>query len=205
VRALSGAEETAPVEPMTNNPADQPVIVDVDFHLRPDGEHTLALVADASGDISAGRLVLATDGEVVLPAIVDEVDEAAGTMRLTVLREGQSVADQGTQNLRLSRLSPEARARALRIMYDASQERIARLRGQLEGAPQAGRPMPALEHDRPGDATLADPDAEPEELAAAWASREYRLGPDPDPQKQALVNALWIAVARIQALKTRDD
>lgn len=191
---------------MTNNPADRPVIVDVDFHLRPDDEHTLGLVADASGDISPGQLIVATDGEMVLPAIVDEVDAAAGTIQLTVLWEtGQSADDPGPTSLRLSALSPSAREQALRIMLRSSQNRIARLRGQLEEARQAGWLVPTAQHDNPKDELLTDQDAEPQELADAWASREYRLGPDLDPQKQALVNALWIAVARIKALKTGDD
>lgn len=113
--------------------------------------------------------------------------------------------DPGRRNLRLSELSPVARERALRVMYQASQHRIARLRSQLEEARQTGRPVPASEPDNHQEALLADPDAEPEELDAAWTGREYRLGPDPDPQKQALVNALSIAVVRLRALKTRDD
>ena len=190
---------------MSNDPADQPVIVEVDFHLRPDGEHTLGLVADASGDISPGQLVVATDGEMVLPAIVDEVDAAAGTIQLSVLWEaGQSAADLGTTSLRLSALSPSAREQALRIMLRGSQARFTRLQGELEEARQAGLLVPTSQRDKPEGEVLMDPDAEPQELADAWAGREYRLGPDPDPEKQALVNALWIACARIKALKTGD-
>jgi hypothetical protein len=90
------------------------------------------------------------------------------------------------------------------IMLHVSQSRNARLRGQLEEARQAGWYEPTSQHGNPDDDLLTDPDAEPGELAEAWAAREYRLGPDPDPQKQALVNALWIAVTRIKVLKTRD-
>ncbi len=191
---------------MSNNPSDKSatVTVAVDFHLVLDGEHTLGLLAEANGDVMPGQLVLATDGEVVVPAIVDEVDAAAGTILLAVLWEaGPSTSDPGTANLRLSALPLEVREKALWIMLRASHDRIARLRSELEQARQDAC-APSSHHHNPGDEVLVDLDAEPQDLADAWVSREYRIGPEPDREKQALVNALWIATTRIKALENRD-
>ena len=51
--------------------------IDVDFHLCPDGEHTLALLADVTPTVAltVGDLVNATDGEVEHLAVVDSIND----------------------------------------------------------------------------------------------------------------------------------
>jgi hypothetical protein len=112
----------------------QPVTVEVDLRVGANEQLTPALLSNASGDVSPGQLVLATDGdEVVLPAIVDQIDRAAGTMLLSVLWDtGPPAADPGTENLRLASLPPDARERALRIMLSSAHRRNTRLQRELD-------------------------------------------------------------------------
>ena len=111
----------------------QPVTVEVDLRVGANEQLTPALLSNASGDVSPGQLVLATDGDDVLPAIVDQIDRAAGTMLLSVLWDtGPPAADPGTENLRLAVLPPDVREKALRIMLSAAHHRNARLRSELE-------------------------------------------------------------------------
>ena len=120
---------------MIHNPAAQPVTVEVDLQVKTPEQRTPALLSNATGDVSPGQLVLVHDasGDVVLPAIVDQIDAKAGTMLLAVLWDtGPPAADPGTENLRLRLLPPDARERALRIMLDAAHHRNARLRSELE-------------------------------------------------------------------------
>lgn len=100
---------------MTNHPAVQPVTGEVDLQVKTPEQRTPALLSNATGDVSPGQLVLATDGDDVLPAIVDQTDATAGTMLLSVLWDTEPpAADPGTENLRLSALPPDVREKALR-------------------------------------------------------------------------------------------
>jgi hypothetical protein len=118
---------------MTNHPAAQPVTVEVDLQVKTPEQRTPALLSNATGDVSPGQLVLATDGDDALPAIVDQIDAKAGTMLLSVLWDTEPpAADPGTENLRLAVLPPDVREKALRIMLSAAHHRNARLRSELE-------------------------------------------------------------------------
>ncbi len=52
-------------------------IVQVDFHLCPDGQHTLALASDVTPGavLAAGDVVAATDGDVTHLAVVDSLTD----------------------------------------------------------------------------------------------------------------------------------
>jgi len=123
---------------MIHNPATQPVTVEVDLRVGTNKHRTPALLSNATGDVSPGQLVLATDGDDVLPAIVDQIDAKAGTMLLSVLWDTEPpAADPGTENLRLAALPPDVREKALRIMLSSAHHRNARLRSELEQLRQA--------------------------------------------------------------------
>jgi len=118
---------------MINNPAAPPVTVEVDLQVKTPEQRTPALLSNATGDVSPGQLVLATDGDEILPAIVEQIDAKAGSMLLSVLWDTEPpAADPGTTNLRLSALPPDARERALRIMLSSAHHRNARLRSELD-------------------------------------------------------------------------
>jgi len=111
----------------------QPVTVEVDLQVKTPEQRTPALLSNATGDVSPGQLVLATCGDEVLPAIVDQIDRAAGTMLLSVLWDtGPPAADPGTENLRLASLPPDVREKALRIMLSSAHHRNTRLQEKLD-------------------------------------------------------------------------
>ncbi|MHB8274613.1 MAG: hypothetical protein ACYDC9_07615 [Dermatophilaceae bacterium] len=64
-----------------------PAIIEVDFHLMADVEHTYGLLDEISPPcpVSIGQRLLATDGEVTHWARVDEIDEEHGSLLLAVL------------------------------------------------------------------------------------------------------------------------
>lgn len=62
-------------------------IVEVDFHLKADHDHTYGLLAEVrpARQMRIGQRLLATDGDVTHWACVDEIDEEQGSMLLRVL------------------------------------------------------------------------------------------------------------------------
>jgi hypothetical protein len=62
-------------------------IIEVDFHLKADEEHTYGLLSDVkpTGPVAVGQHLLATDGEVSHLALVDRIDDEHGTLLLRVL------------------------------------------------------------------------------------------------------------------------
>jgi hypothetical protein len=66
--------------------------VEVDFHLAPDGSHTLASLSDVHPPVqlSPGDVVVATDGEDARYAVVDTID--GDTVSLVVLWDHRAPA-----------------------------------------------------------------------------------------------------------------
>jgi hypothetical protein len=70
-----------------HNPRHYTAVIEVDFHLMADVEHTYGLLDEISppSPVSLGQRLLATDGEVTHWARIDEIDEERGTLLLSVL------------------------------------------------------------------------------------------------------------------------